>query len=199
MDMTSLWGRLAKLQSFFQDGLNVDENSHLPEADLRKISLGNLYVYQQQGVLNTFETGVTPSVRKVILGEYFGITDRDSAIETLNWLSQKRMADLFGVDRATIAYHLSQIYESGEGNSFFEKLNGDFSPVIWKSIEIGDKNLKIVSYIENMEHYNNYLKQINRNMIIQIILFLLKCLYIKDTSVDEIFFSKILLFPDSLY
>ena len=51
MDMTSLWGRLAKLQSFFQDGLNVDENSHLPEADLRKISLGNLYVYQQQGVL----------------------------------------------------------------------------------------------------------------------------------------------------
>ena len=42
MDMTSLWGRLAKLQSFFQDGLNVDENSHLPEADLRKISLGNL-------------------------------------------------------------------------------------------------------------------------------------------------------------
>ena len=68
MDMTSLWGRLAKLQSFFQDGLNVDESSHLPEADLRKISLGNLYVYQQQGVLNTFETGVTPSVRKVILG-----------------------------------------------------------------------------------------------------------------------------------
>ena len=30
------------------------------------------------------------------------------------WMSQKRMAALFGVDRATIAYHLSQIYESGE-------------------------------------------------------------------------------------
>ena len=30
------------------------------------------------------------------------------------WMSQKRMAGLFGVDRATIAYHLSQIYESGE-------------------------------------------------------------------------------------
>ena len=30
------------------------------------------------------------------------------------WMSQKRMADLFGVDRATVAYHLSQIYESGE-------------------------------------------------------------------------------------
>ncbi|MGN1354477.1 MAG: RhuM family protein [Alloprevotella sp.] len=30
------------------------------------------------------------------------------------WMSQKRMAALFGVDRATIAYHLSQIYESRE-------------------------------------------------------------------------------------
>lgn len=30
------------------------------------------------------------------------------------WMSQKRMADLFGVDRATIAYHLMQIYNSGE-------------------------------------------------------------------------------------
>ncbi len=30
------------------------------------------------------------------------------------WMSQKRMADLFGVDRATITYHLSQIYASGE-------------------------------------------------------------------------------------
>ena len=30
------------------------------------------------------------------------------------WMSQKRMAALFGVDRATIAYHIAQIYESGE-------------------------------------------------------------------------------------
>ena len=30
------------------------------------------------------------------------------------WMSQKRMAALFGVDRATITYHISQIYESGE-------------------------------------------------------------------------------------
>ena len=30
------------------------------------------------------------------------------------WLSQKRMADLYGVDVRTVNYHLSQIYESGE-------------------------------------------------------------------------------------
>lgn len=95
MDMTNFWGRLAKLKSLFKNGLNVDENTHLPEVDLRKISLGNLYVYQQQGVLNTFETGVSPSVRKLILGEYFGITDRDSAIEILNWLSQAPSQTMF--------------------------------------------------------------------------------------------------------
>ncbi len=30
------------------------------------------------------------------------------------WMSQKRMADLFGVDVRTINYHLGQIYEAGE-------------------------------------------------------------------------------------
>ncbi len=30
------------------------------------------------------------------------------------WLSQKRMADLYGVDVRTVSYHLTQIYESGE-------------------------------------------------------------------------------------
>ncbi|MGM9688569.1 MAG: RhuM family protein [Alloprevotella sp.] len=30
------------------------------------------------------------------------------------WMSQKRMADLFGVDVRTVSYHLGQIYESGE-------------------------------------------------------------------------------------
>lgn len=30
------------------------------------------------------------------------------------WLSQKRMAELYGVDVRTVSYHLSQIYESGE-------------------------------------------------------------------------------------
>lgn len=30
------------------------------------------------------------------------------------WMSQKRMAELYGVDVRTVNYHLSQIYESGE-------------------------------------------------------------------------------------
>lgn len=30
------------------------------------------------------------------------------------WMSQKKMAALFGVDRSTVTYHISEIYESGE-------------------------------------------------------------------------------------
>ena len=30
------------------------------------------------------------------------------------WLTQKRMADLYGVEVSTINYHLRQIYETGE-------------------------------------------------------------------------------------
>ena len=148
MDMTSLWGRLAKLQSFFQDGLNVDENSHLPEADLRKISLGNLYVYQQQGVLNTFETGVTPSVRKVILGEYFGITDRDSAIETLNWLSQAPSQTMF--------HYAYTAFLQGGGNISRKWLNEneelkehtDSEMTVWKSWKRWRKNIRTLNKLE---------------------------------------------------
>lgn len=30
------------------------------------------------------------------------------------WLSQKKMAELFGVESNTITYHLKEIYQSGE-------------------------------------------------------------------------------------
>jgi hypothetical protein len=30
------------------------------------------------------------------------------------WLTQKRMADLYGVDVRTVSYHLGEIYDSGE-------------------------------------------------------------------------------------
>ncbi len=46
-------------------------------------------------------------------------TQGDTRIEVIFnsetfWMSQKRMADLFGVDVRTINYHLGQIYDSGE-------------------------------------------------------------------------------------
>ena len=56
----------------------------------------------QDGELIFYRTddGVA-KVEVVYLGETF-------------WLSQKRLAELFGVDLRTISYHLGEIYASGE-------------------------------------------------------------------------------------
>lgn len=80
----AFWG---KLKSAGQ-GPRVDADAHYTEEELRKFSLGNLYVYQQQGTLNTtFATGVLNNVRETILYSYFSIKDHTSAVETLQWLA----------------------------------------------------------------------------------------------------------------
>ena len=87
--LSSFFARITKLSNALKNkGIRIDENTHLSEEELRKYSLGNLYVYQQQGTLNTFQTGIDVSVREVILVEYFGIKDRNCAIECLQWLAQ---------------------------------------------------------------------------------------------------------------
>lgn len=80
--------RLIKLKDSFSSEPRVDADSKLTNEELRKISLGNLYVYQQNGTLNTLSTGVNETVLDTILTEYWDITDRDSAISTLSYLMQ---------------------------------------------------------------------------------------------------------------
>lgn len=93
--LSSIFARLLKLKVLFRDGFNVDEKAHFSHEELRKFSLGNLYVYQQQGTLNTLATGVQASMRKVILKEYFDIHDRDSAIGLLQWLAHAPSQQMF--------------------------------------------------------------------------------------------------------
>ena len=105
--LSAIFGRFAKLAMLFKgSGIKIDENAHLSEEELRKYSLGNLYAYQQQGTLNTFSTGVGASVREIILGEYFGIKDRDSAVECLQWLVQ-------APSQMTFQYAFAALQEGG--------------------------------------------------------------------------------------
>lgn len=92
---SSILARIMKLKLLFSDGFNVDEKARFSHEELRKFTLGNLYVYQQQGTLNTFATGVQASMRKVILKEYFGIHDRESAVGLLQWLAQAPSQQMF--------------------------------------------------------------------------------------------------------
>lgn len=84
-------------------------------ADSRKLLVKQARAYFSQSVSttelmrNSLESNIL--LYKTALGE-----TRIEVIfnnETF-WMSQKRMAALVGVDRATITYHISQIYESGE-------------------------------------------------------------------------------------
>lgn len=68
---------------------------------------------------NTVSTGelIRNSVDSNIL--FYKTTQGETRIEVIFngdtfWMSQKRMADLFGVDVRTVNYHLKQIFDSGE-------------------------------------------------------------------------------------
>ncbi len=68
---------------------------------------------------NTVSTGelIRNSVDSNIL--FYKTAQGETRIEVIFngdtfWMSQKRMADLFGVDARTVNYHLKQIFDSGE-------------------------------------------------------------------------------------
>lgn len=73
----------------------------------------------RQFFFNTVSNGelVRNSVDSNIL--FYKTTQGEARIEVIFnrdtfWMSQKRMADLFGVDVRTVNYHLKQIFDSGE-------------------------------------------------------------------------------------
>lgn len=105
-------------------------NSFCKRRDLRKASSivcfclnadGKKPMVQQARLFfpNTVSTGelIRNSVDSNIL--FYKTTQGETRIEVIFngdtfWMSQKRMADLFGVDVRTVNYHLKQIFDSGE-------------------------------------------------------------------------------------
>ena len=84
-------------------------------ADSRKLLVKQARAYFSQSV-STTELMQNSLVSNILL---YKTAQGETRIEVIFnnetfWMSQKRMAALFGVDRATITYHISQIYESGE-------------------------------------------------------------------------------------
>lgn len=67
-------------------GIRVKEDSCLSADEVRKISVGALYAYQQGGDIDFMDLDVDESRLSTILSEWWDIDDRDSAIETVNYL-----------------------------------------------------------------------------------------------------------------
>ena len=84
-------------------------------ADSRKVSVKQAREYFGKAVSTT--ELMQNSVSSNIL--LYKTAQGDTKVEVIFnsetfWMSQKRMAELFGVDVRTVSYHLGQIYESGE-------------------------------------------------------------------------------------
>lgn len=90
-----LFTNLKKLMASFK-GPQIDQSVRLPEDELRKVCIANLYVYQQAGTLNTFATGVDKGVLGEILSNWWGITSREDALGTIQYLATAPSSELCG-------------------------------------------------------------------------------------------------------
>jgi hypothetical protein len=68
----------------FTGGFRIKGDATTPEA--KKILVGAMYSDQQGAYLNTLETGIDDAKRNTILGEWWGITDTESAESKLDYL-----------------------------------------------------------------------------------------------------------------
>lgn len=70
-----------------RQGIRVKENPSLGADEVRAIAVGALYAYQQGGYVDDMELNVDESRLTTLLSEWWGIDNRDDAIDTVNYLS----------------------------------------------------------------------------------------------------------------
>lgn len=127
-----LFVNLKKLIASFK-GPQIDERVRLPEDELRRASIGNLYVYQQAGTLNTFTTGVDKDILREILANWWGISSREDAIETIQYLASAPSAELCG--------YLFPAFAMDEGQA---------RKYLVEHVPSADMLNKIFSYLDNL-------------------------------------------------
>lgn len=140
----SFFTKFKKLIASFQ-GPRIDEQTNLPNNELRRIAIGNLYIYQQSGTLNTLHTGVDKSILEEILRNWWGIESREDSLETIQYLST-------APSQTMLDYILKAIAMGDEG----ERYLADNIPTI-------DMLNKSIAYMENL---NNSYKDLIREGII---------------------------------
>ena len=78
-----------------------------------QVQTARIYFREQTSALELFENQITSRILM------YKTNQGETRVEVLFngqtfWLTQKRMAELYGVDVRTVSYHLGEIYESGE-------------------------------------------------------------------------------------
>lgn len=65
-----------------------DPNSPLSQEQLQRLTIGNLYAYQQGGTLNTVNMKIESTRLNTVLSQYWGIHNREDALGALEYLAQ---------------------------------------------------------------------------------------------------------------
>lgn len=76
-------------------GIRTADNSALSEKQVKQIAISSLYAYQQGGYVNVLPLKISKFRLKKILTEWWGITDRNSALEALEGLIDEGHSALF--------------------------------------------------------------------------------------------------------
>jgi hypothetical protein len=137
----------------FTGGFRVKGDVSTPES--KKILTGAIYASQQGAILNTLRADVGPKLF-TILGDWWGINGRDSAIETLDYLRDKGFAyyfpTVFKAAQATSVAERKEIIIASMTNQ--EDADKAYSQTtnLLDSVEILTKN-KLIRTIDDVERY----------------------------------------------
>lgn len=89
-----MFGTLKKIFKALS-GPQINKENPLHGQQLKEVLISSMYASQQSAYLNSYETGLDRSLRWEILRNWWSITDRQSAIETLSYLLHSGYLDLF--------------------------------------------------------------------------------------------------------
>lgn len=133
----------------------LNPSANLSSEEYKKVSIGAIYSEQQTAFINSLETGLPKDKISTITQDWWSITDRKTAIETLDYLQNKGHRYYFNV-----VYKAFQTKEEeAQKNILIENLvpNGDLSD--GKRQEVQEDISKAYDQLKNLEENINELIQ----------------------------------------
>lgn len=143
----------SKLLNLFKS-VQLNQKEPLDGDELKKVLVSSMYAEQQSAYLNSYTTGLKSDIRKNILQNWWGIHNREEALDTLEYLLYEGYAEVFPA--------IFEAYENINGN-YDEILENRISPErMPKAIELlrnlrqNFKQLKDDKVINNAEDIKQY-------------------------------------------
>lgn len=128
-----MFGTLKKIFKALKGPLLNEKNPLQGEA-LKHVLVSSMYASQQSAFLNSYETGLDKNDRINILKNWWSITDREGALETLDYLLNSGYNELFPA--------VLQAYRNQEG---------DYAAIIQQNARSDEDYEKMVNMFRNLK------------------------------------------------